>query len=52
MIFVKLACARATLYACFLPCLIQLFFEKFQRETRNSIEVFRKNNKTRQKTGV
>ena len=21
---------RATLYACFLPCLIQLFFEKFQ----------------------
>ena len=23
---------RATLYACFIPCLIQLFFEKFQRE--------------------
>ena len=33
---------RATLYACFLPCLIQLFFEKFQREARNSIEIFRK----------
>ena len=33
---------RATLYACFLPCLIQLFFEKYLRETRNSIEVFRK----------
>ena len=22
-----------------MPCLIQLFFEKFQRETRNSIEI-------------
>ena len=34
--------SRATLYACFLPCLIQLFFEKFLREIRNSIEIFRK----------
>ena len=25
-----------------MPCLIQLFFEKFQRKTRNSIEIFRK----------
>ena len=34
---------RATLYTCFyMPCLIQLFFEKFLRETRNSIEIFRK----------
>ena len=33
---------RATSYACFLPCLIRLFFEKFQRETRNSIKNFRK----------
>ena len=33
---------RATLYACFMPCLIQLFFEKFQREIRSSIEIFRK----------
>ena len=34
---------RATLYACFLPCLIiQSFFEIFQKETRNSIEIFQK----------
>ena len=37
-----LLCVRATLYACFLPRLIQLFFEKFQRETRNSTEIFQK----------
>ena len=35
-------CLRVTLYACFMPRLIQLFFEKFQREIRNSIEIFRK----------
>ena len=33
---------RATLYACFLPRLIQVFFEKFQREIRNSVEIFQK----------
>ena len=32
----------ATLYACPMPFLIQLFFEKFPREIRNSIEIFRK----------
>ena len=25
---------RATLYACFMSCLIRLFFKKFQREIR------------------
>ena len=29
---------RVTLYACFMPCLIQLFFEKFQSEIRNCID--------------
>ena len=33
---------HTNLYACFIPCLIQLFFEKFRREIRNSIEIFRK----------
>ena len=31
-----------SLHACYMPCLIQLFFENFQREIRNSIEIFRK----------
>ena len=30
-----------TLYACSIPCLIQLFVEKFLSEVRNSIEIFR-----------
>ena len=33
---------RATLYARFMPCLIQLFFETFLREIGNSREIFRK----------
>ena len=33
---------RATFYAYFMPCLIQLFYEKVQREIRKSIEIFRK----------
>ena len=35
-------CIRANLYACFMPCLIQLFFEKFITSFRN----FSKNNWT------
>ena len=33
---------RATLYACSMPCQIQLFFEKLLREIRNSMEIFQK----------
>ena len=33
---------RATLYACYMPCLIQLFFEKFQREIRKFYRNFSK----------